>query len=185
MIAAIVVIFLVILFILSFTQLGSYPEYAIMISFISGGVLAYIIYCVTNEDSIGFSFIRDLLNGKIIFEYIRKKRETESMYSGNTIGSYEGKSDILGETYHEEVSALSGGQDIHGNDSYIAASVREQTWGRGVKNKSRLVAIGHRAVQDHYIQVESKKEKPTTEQIQQSHAGNYGDYKRPPHDIFK
>jgi len=197
MIAAMIVIFLVILFVLSLTQLGSYPEYAIMISFISGVVLAYIIYCATNENAVGFSLIRDLFNGKIFFDYIRKKRETERGYRSNIIGNYKGKSDILSEAYQEEMSTLSGGYDRLGPrpeprpgpgprpDSYIAASVREQAWGRGAKNKSQLVAIGHKAVQDHYTQVEIKKEKPKPDPVQELPAYNYGDYKRPPNDIFK
>jgi len=185
MIAVMIVIFLVILFVLSFTQLGSYPELAIVISFISGVVLAYIIYCATNENAVGFSFIRDLFNGKIFFDYIRKKRESESSYSNNTIGRYEDKSDILSESYQEEMSVLSGGHDRSGTDSYIAASVREQAWGRGAKNKSQIVAIGRRAVQDHYNQVEAKMEKLKPDLMQELSSDNYGDYKRPPNDIFK
>ena len=180
-----IVIFLVILFILSLTQLGSYPEYAIMISFISGVVLAYIIYCATNESATGFSFIRDLFNGKTIFDYIRMKRESEHGYSNNATGNYEDKSDIISDSYQEEMSTSSGGRDRPGTDSYIAASVREQAWGRGAKNKSHIVAVGRRAVQDHYVQVEAKKEKPKPGQIHELNADYYGDYKRPPNDIFK
>ena len=185
MIAAMIVIFLVILFILSFTQLGSYPEYAILISFISGVVLAYIIYCATNENATGFSFIRDLFSGKIISDYIRKERETERGYSSDTTGSYEDKSDILSDTYQEEMSALSGEHDSPGTDPYIAASVREQAWGRGAKNKSHIVALGRRAVQDHYNQVDVKIEKPKPDLMHELPADYYGDYKRPPNDIFK
>jgi len=185
MIAVIIVIFLVILFVLSFTQLGSYPEYAVMISFISGVVLAYIIYCVTNENSVGFSLIKDLLNGKIILDYIKKKRESEHSYSNNTTGNYEDKLDIPSQVYQEEMGALGGGNDRSGNDSYIAASISEQAWGRGAKNKSHLVAIGHKEVRDHYFQIEAKKDKSKPVQMQELPHNNYGDYKRPPNDIFK
>ena len=184
MIVALIVIFLVILFILSFTQLGSYPEYAIMISFISGIVLAYIIYCATNENAVGFSLIRDLLNGKIILDYRRKKRETDCGYSSNT-GTCEDKPVRLSEAYQEEMSTLYGGHKRPGSDSYIAASVNEQAWGRDAKNKSHLVAIGHRAVQDHYTQLEIRKAKPKPYPVHELPADGYGDYKRPPNDIFK
>jgi len=185
MIAAIIVIFFVALFILSLTQLGNYPEYAVIISFISGVILAYIIYCVTNENAVGFSFIRDLLNGKIIFDYRREKRETERENSSITIGNDENKSGILSEVYQEEMGALNGRYNRPATDSYIAASVYEQAWGRDAKNKSHLVAIGHRAVQDHYIQVEAKKEKPKPDLIHKLPADYYDDYKGPPNDIFK
>jgi len=185
MIVALIVIFLVILFILSFTQLGSYPEYAIMISFISGIVLAYIIYCATNENAVGFSLIRDLLSGKIIIDYRSKKRETERGYSSNSTENYEDKPGILSQAYPEEMSTLYGGRNRPGSDSYIAASVNEQAWRRDADNKSHLVAIGRRAVQDHYFQVEAKKKKPKPDPGQELPADNYGDYKRPPNNIFK
>jgi len=185
MIAAMIVIFLVALFILSLTQLGNYPEYAVMISFISGVILAYIIYCVTNENAVGFSFIRDLLNGKIIFDYRREKRETERENSSNTIGNDEDRTGILSEVYQKEMSALNGRYNKPGTDSYIAASVSEQAWGRGAKNKSHFVAIGHRAVQDHYLQVEAKKEKTKPDLIQDFPTDYYDYYKGPPNDIFK
>jgi len=250
MIVAMIVIFLVILFILSLTQLGSYPEYAIVISFISGIVLAYIIYCVTNESSVGFNLIRDLLSGKIFSDYIRRKRESERIYSSNITENYEDKSDILSKSSQEEMSALYEGHDRAGHDrstydrpaydrpaydraghdrpaynraghersaydrpaydrtghdrpaydrpaydraaydrsgtdSYIAASVHEQAWGRGAKNKSRIVAVGRRAVQDHYTQLEIRKAKPKPYPVHELPADGYGDYKRPPNDIFK
>jgi len=189
MIAVIIVIFLVLLFILSFTQLGNYPEYAIMISFISGGVLAYIIYCVTNDNSVGFNLIKDLLNGKIIFEYIRKKHETERGYGGNNTQKYEDRADILNEAYRDEMNTLSVRHESPGNgigtDSYIAASISEQAWGRDAKNKRHIVAVGRKAVQDHYLQVEAKREISKPDLIQELSADYYSDYKRPPDDIFK
>jgi len=132
-----------------------------------------------------------LLNGKIILDYRRKKHETERRDSSDITGDYENKPGIPGKAYHEEMSDLYGGHvkpgldRRPGTDSYIAASVNEQAWGRGAQNKSRLVVIGHRAVQNHYNQVETKKEVPKPDLIQELPADNYGDYKRPPYDIFK
>jgi len=185
MAAVVITMLLVVLFIIGFSQLGSTPEGAIVGMFIVVGILAYITYYIVNAIAIYFSSGRDGSDRKNIFDYIRKKRETDHSYFNSTGGNYENRTDRFNDMYHDKMKSLNDIYSSPGSDPYVATSITEQAWGRGVKNKSQLVAVGKNAVRDHYIQVEAKKENPKPDMVEELPADYYDDYKRPPSDIFK
>jgi len=165
MAAVVIALFLVFVFIASFFQLGENPTGALFWMFVSGGIIAYIIYCVAKENAVGSSSVSDVADRKSIINYRNEEREILRKYCSETYGNYEDKTGMYSEGYKNAMAALRERYGKPGTDTYIATIAKEAAWKRGIWNKEQLDAIGKSAVRHH-------------------HAQKHDDYKKPPSDIL-
>ena len=182
MAAAVIIIFLVTAFIFGFTQLGENPEGALIGILISGGILAYIIYCVIKENAVGS--VTDFRRQKDLIAFNNERREIEKRYTKNGFGDRDAKTGIFSEGYKQAIEAFNEKHGMPGTDTYIATKAKEVAWSQGIWNKAQLDAIGKMAVRHHRAQIEAKKAVVKPEQIREVPKDYYNNYKKPPSDIF-